>query len=187
MTGLSPAPAPAPSSDETRTKIFTGPRILAGDGTEPEALAVRSGWIVATGTRHDLRSAFPTAEEVALDGALVVPGFNDAHCHPSQAALARVRVDLNTLPDTGAVLTALRRQAQRTPPRSTGPWPTAPAWPPWATGAPQTPHQAVSSVRIPADAWTGTSSNVLGWTPDYPAPEPRRSHRTERPAHNRPR
>ncbi|MFE7978194.1 amidohydrolase [Streptomyces shenzhenensis] len=116
MTALPATPAPAPSGAGARTKIFTGPRILAGDGTEPEALAVRSGWIVAAGTRHDLRSAFPEAEEVALDGALVVPGFNDAHCHPSQAALARVRVDLNTLPDAGAVLSALRRQARRTPP-----------------------------------------------------------------------
>ncbi|MFE7032829.1 amidohydrolase [Streptomyces sp. NPDC057621] len=97
-------------------RLLTGPRILDGAGGEPEALAVRSGWIVTTGTRQELRDAHPGAEEVALDGALMVPGFNDAHCHPSQAALARVRADLDTVVGPEALAAALREQAERTPP-----------------------------------------------------------------------
>lgn len=96
-------------------RLLTGPRILDGAGGEPEALAVRADRIVATGTRRDLREAHPGAREVALDGALVVPGFNDAHCHPSQAALARVRADLDTVVGPEALAAALRDQAERTP------------------------------------------------------------------------
>ncbi|MGR3939610.1 amidohydrolase [Streptomyces sp. BRA346] len=99
-----------------RTRILTGPRIVAGDGTEPEALAIRAGWIAGTGTRRALRSEFPGAEEIGLDGALAVPGLNDAHCHPSQAALARVRVDLDAVADLDQALQALRRRAAHTPP-----------------------------------------------------------------------
>jgi predicted amidohydrolase YtcJ len=97
-------------------KIFTGPRIVPLEGPEPEAFAVEGEWVVAVGTRAELRERYPTAEWVDLDGALVVPGFNDAHCHPSQAALARVRVDLSAVTDRDAVRAALRARAAATPP-----------------------------------------------------------------------
>ncbi|OLT02205.1 hypothetical protein BJF90_05755 [Pseudonocardia sp. CNS-004] len=96
-------------------RIFTGPRIVPLDeGPEPEAFAVDGEWVAATGTRADLRDRYPSAEWVDLDGALVVPGFNDAHCHPSQAALARVRVDLSAAADRDAVRDALRVRAATT-------------------------------------------------------------------------
>jgi predicted amidohydrolase YtcJ len=98
-------------------RVFTGPRIVPlEEGREPEAFAVDGEWVVATGTRADLRDRYPSAEWVDLDGALVVPGFNDAHCHPSQAALARVRVDLSAAADRHAVRDALRVRAATTPP-----------------------------------------------------------------------
>lgn len=97
-------------------RVFTGPRVLALDGSEPEALATRGEWIVATGTRTELADRFPAAERVDLDGALVVPGFNDAHCHPSQVALAKVRVDLAQFDGRDAVCAALRARAAVTPP-----------------------------------------------------------------------
>jgi len=96
-------------------KIFTGPRIVPLEGPEPEAFAVDGEWVAATGTRAQLRERYPGAEWVDLEGALVVPGFNDAHCHPSQAALARVRVDLSAAADRGAVRDALRARAATTP------------------------------------------------------------------------
>ncbi|MEO3789609.1 amidohydrolase [Nonomuraea sp. B10E15] len=97
-------------------KLFTARRILALDGTEPEAFAVEDGVVVATGTRAGLTRRHPHAERVDLDGALVVPGFNDAHCHVSQAALARVRVDLAGAAGAAEVAAALRARAARTPP-----------------------------------------------------------------------
>ncbi|WP_168796520.1 amidohydrolase [Arthrobacter echini] len=80
-------------------RIFTAERIIALDGTEPEAFAVRDGWITATGTLALLEQQHPDAEQIRLHGALVVPGFNDAHCHVSQAALARARLDLTDVDD----------------------------------------------------------------------------------------
>jgi predicted amidohydrolase YtcJ len=96
-------------------KVVTGPRILPLEGPEPEAFAVDGEWIVASGPRSELRDRYPGAEWVDLEGALVVPGFNDAHCHPSQAALARVRVDLSTAADREAVRAALRERAAVVP------------------------------------------------------------------------
>ncbi|GAA1768493.1 amidohydrolase [Kocuria aegyptia] len=97
-------------------RVVTAPRILALDGTEPEALAVRGETIVGTGSSVEMTARFPGAERIDLDGALVVPGFNDAHCHPSQAALARVRVDLTDAVGPDAVRDALLERS-----RSTGP------------------------------------------------------------------
>ncbi|WP_219420233.1 amidohydrolase [Pseudonocardia nigra] len=96
-------------------KVFTGPRILPLEGPEPEAFAVDGEWVVASGPRAELRERYPGAEWVDLEGALVVPGFNDAHCHPSQAALARVRVDLSTAADREEVRAALRARAAVVP------------------------------------------------------------------------
>ncbi|SFA84352.1 hypothetical protein SAMN05216266_101792 [Amycolatopsis marina] len=98
-----------------RVRVFTGRRILALDGTEPEAFATRGEWIVATGSRADLLAGFPDGERIDLDGALVVPGFNDAHCHPSQAALARIRADLTTAQGPDDVREALRARASAVP------------------------------------------------------------------------
>ncbi|CCH79158.1 Amidohydrolase domain protein [Nostocoides japonicum T1-X7] len=100
-----------PAIHDEDTTVFEASRILALDGTEPEAFAVRDGWIVDTGPREKLGARFPSARRVQLDGRLVVPGFNDAHCHVSQAALARVRVDLSDARDGDDVLRALRARA----------------------------------------------------------------------------
>lgn len=92
-------------------RVFAGQRIMALDGTEPEAFAARDGKIVAVGSRRELSERFGSAEWTDLDGALVVPGFNDAHSHVSQASLARVRVDLTDVTSTDGVLQAMRERA----------------------------------------------------------------------------
>lgn len=97
-------------------QIITGPRILPLDGTAPEALAVHDGVVAASGSRAQLAERFPTAERVDLDGALLVPGFNDAHCHPSQAALARVRADLTGATALDGARAILAATAARTAP-----------------------------------------------------------------------
>lgn len=84
---------------EQPVRIFAAKRIMAMDGTEPEAFAAQDGRIIAVGSRRGLYARFRSAERIDLDGALVVPGFNDAHSHVSQAALARVRVDLAGVTD----------------------------------------------------------------------------------------
>jgi predicted amidohydrolase YtcJ len=96
-------------------RIFVGRRIVAMDGSEPEAFVVAAGLVTATGSYTDLRTRHPDAERVDLDGAMVLPGFNDAHCHVSQAALQRVRVDVGGLRSTADVVELLKARARHTP------------------------------------------------------------------------
>jgi predicted amidohydrolase YtcJ len=52
-----------------------------------DSIAVRDGVIVGVGAHADVTGLVPSAEVVDLDGAWVLPGFQDAHVHPIQAGL----------------------------------------------------------------------------------------------------
>ena len=97
--------------------IVSGPRIETMTSARPEALAVGNGRVLAAGTVAGLRNCFPGAVTRHLDGALLLPGFNDAHCHPSFAAEQTLRVDLAPAraPDSAAALARLRERAENTP------------------------------------------------------------------------
>jgi predicted amidohydrolase YtcJ len=88
---------------------------LAGD--QPQALAVVGEHIVASGSAEELNDRFPEAERHDLDG-VVVPGFNDAHMHPSQVAEDVLHLDVSAAVagSNADVLSAVRREAERTPP-----------------------------------------------------------------------
>lgn len=103
------------AADGARVRVFTAARVEPLDGSVVEAFAVLGERILATGSRDTLRERFPDADWVDLDGAVVVPGFNDAHCHPSQAALARVRVDLSAPRSREELVDVLRRRADVVP------------------------------------------------------------------------
>jgi predicted amidohydrolase YtcJ len=98
-------------------RIFRARRVVTLAGTEPEAFAVLGDRVIATGDLDELRVRLPRAEIVDLEGALVVPGFNDAHCHPSVTAETRLRLDVS--PDAAGDLAEVRRllaeRAARTP------------------------------------------------------------------------
>jgi predicted amidohydrolase YtcJ len=69
---------------------FAGPPLTA--------VAVRGGRIVAVGSDADIRSFAGTrTQSIELDGRLVLPGFQDAHAHPSQGGLERTRCDLTSV------------------------------------------------------------------------------------------
>ena len=59
-----------------------------------EAMAIRDGRIVALGGTTDIRARFTAAERDAL-GAMVLPGFHDAHAHPIDAGVDLSRCDLS--------------------------------------------------------------------------------------------
>jgi predicted amidohydrolase YtcJ len=66
-------------------------------------VAVRDGRIVAVGgddVARDLRG--PRTETIDVHGRTVLPGFQDAHAHPSDAGLGRSRCDLSQLEDADA-------------------------------------------------------------------------------------
>lgn len=52
-----------------------------------DSIAVRDGVIVGLGLHAELVGLVPSAEVVDLDGAWILPGFQDAHIHPIQAGL----------------------------------------------------------------------------------------------------
>lgn len=104
-----------------RVRIIHGPRIETGAGDGPEAIAVCAGRIVGLGDVTTLRTVFPAPELTKIDGALLVPGFNDAHIHPFFAAEPELRVDLR--PETvGSHQEAVRLLAEKARATPEGDW-----------------------------------------------------------------
>jgi len=68
-----------------------------------QAVAVRDGRIAAVGSDDDVRELVgPTTEVVDLAGRMLLPGFQDAHCHPPPGGLEMLRCNLsdaNTRPE----------------------------------------------------------------------------------------
>jgi predicted amidohydrolase YtcJ len=63
--------------------------------SHPDAFAMLGQWIVATGTLPRLRETFPDAPVHDFGERTVLPGFNDAHQHPTSMASQLLDVDLS--------------------------------------------------------------------------------------------
>jgi len=70
---------------EPATLVITNAKIMTMDPRLPraEALAARGEWIVAVGAVDEIASYIDeeTTKVIDAKGRLVIPGFNDAHCH----------------------------------------------------------------------------------------------------------
>jgi len=87
-TLLSPAVVRAQSraatAPEPATLVITNGTIITMDSRMPraEALAARGEWIMAVGTADEIASFIGSGTRVIdAGGRLVIPGFNDTHCH----------------------------------------------------------------------------------------------------------
>ena len=72
-------------TDERADVIFTGGAVYTVDAARrwAQAVAVKHGTITAVGTDEQTRAlAGPGTEVVDLAGRMLLPGFQDAHCHP---------------------------------------------------------------------------------------------------------
>ncbi|MGH9104105.1 MAG: amidohydrolase, partial [Acidimicrobiales bacterium] len=91
--------------------VLTGGTVWTGAPRAPfaEAVAVRSGRIVAVGTTAEVREQVGTARHfVDLRGKALLPGFQDAHCHPVSGGLQARQCDMGgarTLADCQAAVT----------------------------------------------------------------------------------
>src|SRR5262245_21381769 len=92
----------ARGSDERADLILRGGSVWSAgwDAPVPGAVAVSAARIAFVGPEADARAwAGPDTRVVDAPGSLVVPGFQDAHCHPISSGLERLRCDLNDVFD----------------------------------------------------------------------------------------
>ena len=81
-----------------------------------QAVAVRKGEIVRVGTDAEVAElAGPRTQEIALEGRMLLPGFQDAHIHASAGGLERLRCDLSGVHSLKAYLDLIRRYAEQRP------------------------------------------------------------------------
>jgi hypothetical protein len=115
------ATPPAPRADA----VFVNGHVITLDarGTQVEALAVRDGRILATGSDRQLRRfAGPETRVVDLRGRTVLPGFVDGHAHTALAARMIERYLDGRFPTTPSVAVLLQRIAVRAATTAPGEW-----------------------------------------------------------------
>src|ERR1700728_4551214 len=99
---------------------------MAPDGGTARAMLIRDGRIAAVGDPGEVRAAAgPGAAVARLDGATVLPGLIDAHCHVADIGYLAAGADCSqpSAPDIPAIQARLREASTRTPAGS------------WVTGA----------------------------------------------------
>src|SRR5438445_1988932 len=114
-----PAAAQAPVATGEPDLLVVNARVLTSDTTLPraEAFAVKNGRFVAVGSTSDVRN-LATARTPVVDAQrmTVVPGFIDAHSHPSGVEeLYGVNTNLRTVREIQA---AIRQKAENTAPET---------------------------------------------------------------------
>jgi predicted amidohydrolase YtcJ len=98
--------AQVPAAEETKPKadiifehanVYTGvpANVQFSSIVREEAMAVRGDRILAVGKKADMEKLKgPQTQVVDLGGHFVMPGFNDAHLHLSDAGMTKLSVDL---------------------------------------------------------------------------------------------
>lgn len=98
----------------TLTVLRNG-RVHTAADPEATALAITDGTISWVGGEHAVDTAGRPDRVVDLAGALVVPGFVDAHVHTLDAGLALTGLDLSAAPSLAECLRAVREYAAAHP------------------------------------------------------------------------
>jgi predicted amidohydrolase YtcJ len=96
-------------------KLFTAPRIHTGVPHETaDAMVVFGERVIAVGSRQQLAAAYAVDDVIDLNG-VVLPGFNDAHIHPTMTAENLLHVDCSpeAVPDAAELSRRLREETHR--------------------------------------------------------------------------
>ncbi len=106
--------------------VLTGVSLEEAHPQRVSALAIRNGMIVATGSDADIqRWKGPATLMVNLDGAFVMPGFNDAHAHLGEAGRIKLSIDLTGVKSLSEMEQRIRAAAKSAAP---GAWLTGGGW-----------------------------------------------------------
>ncbi len=82
-------------TEETVTLYFNGDIITMEEGElEVEAMAIQSGVIVGIGSYDVLKSNFPKAKQVDLEGKTIIPGVVDSHVHAHEFGQQTLKANL---------------------------------------------------------------------------------------------
>src|SRR5262249_17358959 len=107
-----------PLEAENPDLILHNANIVTVDAAQPraQAVAIANGRFLPVGSNAEvLNLASAKVRRIDVAGKTVLPGFNDAHCHPAASGLDMVAgVDCD-LPSIAAIQAALRERAARTP------------------------------------------------------------------------
>jgi len=98
--------------------VFTNGAVYTVDAARrwARAVAVRGGRIVAVGTDDDVRDLVGSKTVVHdLEGRMLLPGFQDAHCHPPSAGLQMIQCDLSDAHTAAEYERIVRRYAVEHP------------------------------------------------------------------------
>ena len=117
--GLTTGCAPGGSGAGAPDLIVVNGNVLTQDDAQPnaEAFAIHNERFVAVGSTSDIRNlAGPNTTVIDAEAMTVVPGFIDAHSHPSGAGLNELRNVNTNLGSVARIQEALRERAASTPP-----------------------------------------------------------------------
>jgi predicted amidohydrolase YtcJ len=109
--------------------VFTGGSVMTMDAAKAraQAVAISGGLIAAVGTEADIRPWIgPRTRRVDLRDRTLLPGFQDAHVHPSTSGLELLFCTLHEVePEQDAYLAAIDTYARANPDR---PWVVGSGW-----------------------------------------------------------
>ena len=94
--------------------VLRGGAVHTVDPARPraEAVAVRAGRIVAVGSDREVGERIgPRTRVIELRGRTLLPGFQDAHCHPCTSGLDQLRCDLLAIHGAAEVYRAIAAYA----------------------------------------------------------------------------
>ena len=106
-----------PQLERSAETVFVRALVRTMDPARPSAtaVAVGAGRILAVSDDADVAGMIgPATTVIDAGGRTLLPGFQDAHVHPPEAGLERMRCDLNDL-DPSAYLETVRAYAQTHP------------------------------------------------------------------------
>ena len=86
------------------------------DRSQAEALAIRDGRILAIGSNEDIETMVgPDTRVIDLDGGMALPGFHDAHVHPTMGGYALAGCNLESERSIQGILDAVEACHRQNP------------------------------------------------------------------------